>query len=49
MDSRFVPRTNEEMLKAVNDFKKRQQKMYSRLSSKLEISFSPVLALVQHL
>ena len=36
MDSRFVPRTNEEMLKAVNDFKKRQQRMYSRLSSKLE-------------
>ncbi|MCH5312539.1 MAG: hypothetical protein J1E57_11410 [Prevotella sp.] len=36
MDSRFVPRTNEEMLKAVNDFKKRQERMYSRLSSKLE-------------
>jgi len=36
MDSRFTPRTDEEMMKAVRDFQKRQQKMYSRLSAKLE-------------
>lgn len=36
MDSRFVPRTNEEMLKAIQDFKKRQNAMYLRLRAKLE-------------
>lgn len=36
MDSRFTPRSQEEMLKAVRDFQKRQQVMYSRLNAKLE-------------